>query len=175
MSLQLPPRRPPRRLIRSALPWTLVILATGCGSAPVTTPSGTTGPVRQADLVAEAVQRLDFSTGQVPPLARLLRRFRRPADAETALRTALEIDPAEPQAHRELGSLLASLGRRQEAVNSFRQALVVEPADGAAHARLAVQLYYLGYAEDAAEHLASARRLGARVPPVRRLAGGPSQ
>ncbi len=62
----------------------------------------------------------------------------RNADAETALRRALAIDPSSAAAHLNLGMLLGELGRFSEAEAALRAAITEDPRSAAAAYNLAV-------------------------------------
>ncbi len=53
----------------------------------------------------------------------LERAFNKDADAEKAYRRAIQLNPAFPEAHTDLGQLLARLGRTDEAIQEFDAAL----------------------------------------------------
>ncbi|CAJ1328941.1 unnamed protein product [Effrenium voratum] len=81
-------------------------------------------------------------------LGRSLRREQRPAEAEAALRRALQLSP---QAEDEnlLGLLLFEQQRPEEAAESFRAAIARNPGDAQVYSNLAVALSELGRSEEA--------------------------
>jgi tetratricopeptide (TPR) repeat protein len=68
--------------------------------------------------------------------ADILLRQHRHADAETAYRTAIVLDPRLPRAHAGLGHALCDLRRYSEAEAACREAIRLDPAHAAAHSTL---------------------------------------
>jgi predicted O-linked N-acetylglucosamine transferase (SPINDLY family) len=68
------------------------------------------------------------------------------------LRQALRLRYNIPEAHNNLGVVLAEQGRRAEAVASFREAVRLKPDYAEAHNNLANALRELGFLEEAAGH-----------------------
>lgn len=79
--------------------------------------------------------------------------------AVSASRQALEIDPHDGSAHRNLGNALLGAGRLEEAVTHFREALRIIPWDAAAHYNLGNALHSQGKLEEAISHYREALRL----------------
>jgi tetratricopeptide (TPR) repeat protein len=82
--------------------------------------------------------------------AEALRRSGRPAEAETAVRRALAIDPAEGRCHFGLAHILADFGRLDEAAQAVERALALDPFDphfNSLSANLALRLGRLAEAE----------------------------
>jgi len=65
---------------------------------------------------------------------------RRLAEAESAFRAALRIDPAYANAHNNLGNVLLALGRNDEAIQEFREVVRLQPDSDAARKNLAAAL-----------------------------------
>ena len=59
-----------------------------------------------------------------------LHRLERPAEAETPLRRAIELDSEEGRFHLVLGHVLFELGRPDEAVAEYKEMTRLEPMDG---------------------------------------------
>jgi len=72
-----------------------------------------------------------------------------PAEAREAYERALELDPAHPDAHVNLGRLLHEGGKPAEAETHYRRALAARPDDATAAFNLGVALEDLGRAEEA--------------------------
>jgi predicted O-linked N-acetylglucosamine transferase (SPINDLY family) len=75
------------------------------------------------------------------------------------LSQALRLRPGIPEAHNNLGIVLAEQGRLAEAAASFRKAVRLKPDDALAHNNLGNALRGLGSLEEAAGHLHEALRL----------------
>jgi tetratricopeptide (TPR) repeat protein len=65
---------------------------------------------------------------------------------------ALEIKPAYPEAHYNLGNFLAKQGRSTEAIEHFQKALEIKPDSTKVHYRLALALKHQGRFEAAIVH-----------------------
>ncbi len=83
----------------------------------------------------------------------------RPGDAVAALRRALSLDDAEPDAHFNLGNTLLSLGRSDEALRSIEKALALAPEHVAARNNLGHLLRQRGDLEAAIEQFRQATAL----------------
>ncbi len=92
---------------------------------PTSAPSSAETDVRSADDWYDA--GLDLEAASVP-------------DAMAAYRRALEVDPAHPDAHLNLGRLLHELGEYAEAEAHYREAAAAEPEGARAHYNLGVVL-----------------------------------
>jgi len=79
----------------------------------------------------------------------------------------LQIDPAVPEVHNNLGTSLFMMGRTPEAIAQFEAALRLNPNLAQVHLNLAIALESAGRHDEAAAHVEAARRLGAAVPPSR--------
>ena len=77
-----------------------------------------------------AVEPVRDFLGAYENCAAALERF---AEAEAPLRRAVELAADKPEAHRDLGEILAKLGRLDEAVASYRRALDLDPDYAPAH------------------------------------------
>jgi protein O-GlcNAc transferase len=77
-----------------------------------------------------AVEPVRDFLGAYENCAAALERF---AEAEAPLRRAVELAADKPEAHRDLGEILAKLGRLDEAVASYRRALDLDPDYPPAH------------------------------------------
>jgi tetratricopeptide (TPR) repeat protein len=75
------------------------------------------------------------------------------------------IRPDYPEAHNNLGSLLAEEGNLQEAVQHYQAALNIRPNYGQAHYNLGVKLAEMNHPDQAIEHLRQAIRLMRSFPP----------
>ena len=82
-----------------------------------------------------------------------------PAEARAAYRRALELDPAHPDAHLNLGRLLHEAGDATAAAAQYRSALASRPADATAEFNLGVALEDLGQTDDAVAAYARALAL----------------
>jgi predicted O-linked N-acetylglucosamine transferase (SPINDLY family) len=76
----------------------------------------------------------------------------RPAEAEQALRTALQLQPDLAPAHTTLGGLLQAQGRLAEAAEQFRHVVAAEPGSANAQFDLGGVLHRQGTMTDAASH-----------------------
>jgi tetratricopeptide (TPR) repeat protein len=95
------------------------------------------------------------------------------AEAATALKEAVRLDPRSPLAHRSLGDAYAGLGRRADAMQSYRVAaglteelLRVNPRDARSLGRLAVYEAKLGRRAVADQHVAAALAVSPADPDV---------
>ncbi len=82
-----------------------------------------------------------------PELVR--RQPERPEAAEGSLRQAVELDPDDAMAHKNLGNALLDEGRLEEAEASYRRALELDPGFAAAHFNLGTVLLEQGKPEEA--------------------------
>ena len=105
---------------------------------------------------AEAETMLQRLTARFPKapivwlnLGNALRDLKRPHDAIAAYATALELDPADLDAHNGLGSVLHSLQRFTEAETQYRACLEIDSQFGRARYNLASVLIDLGRFQDA--------------------------
>lgn len=92
-------------------------------------------------------------------------------EAERALRAALEHDPGDVLARRDLGVLLSRAGRLEAAEEQFRLALERQPAKGEAYVDLARTRFLLGRFDDVSALHAEAARNGVRLPDLDFLLG----
>ncbi len=65
---------------------------------------------------------------------------------------ALQSNPRDAEAHRNLGNVLAGCGRSDEALAQFRQALEIKPDDAESHRCLGVALAHRGRFDEAMAH-----------------------
>lgn len=79
--------------------------------------------------------------------------------AETAYRTAVQLDPAHRDARYNLAKLLADTGRPYEALLEYRALVAAVPADGIAWYNLGTLQARLGMGREAVAALCRARRL----------------
>jgi tetratricopeptide (TPR) repeat protein len=87
------------------------------------------------DITQHAPRPMNNATTHADEGGRLLMQHRY-ADAETAYRTAIALDPRLPRAHAGLGQALYRLRRFPEAEAACREAIRLDPADAAAHSTL---------------------------------------
>jgi Flp pilus assembly protein TadD len=123
---------------------------------------------RRYEAIASAVAAVRGLPGDVrgyAALARALLGRGRLVEAEAALRTGLDLEPANPALGHELAGVLEGQRRWDEAVSEWRQVLAGAPDFGPAHSRLAVLLALLGESEAAASHARTATALGFPPPP----------
>ncbi len=87
------------------------------------------------------------------------------ADAERTMRLAISLQPANPQLHEDLGSVLALQERFEEAVPCFEEAIRLEPQLPPAYKKLGKALAAMGRGREAdaafEEYLQAGRRQGA--------------
>jgi len=105
--------------------------------------------------LGNAYMQLDTGLNGAPP-------ERERAEAVTAARTALQLDPDLAEAHGLLADVYEGQWRWAEAETEYRRAIELNPNDGNAHAGLATWLLARGRTEEA---LASMRR-GRELDPV---------
>lgn len=87
--------------------------------------------------------------GLLSDLAVVLAQSGRPRQAEEAIRRALELRPAHPEAHNNLGLLLCAQSRAPEAETAFRRALELQEAYPEAHNNLGALLAAQGRSNEA--------------------------
>lgn len=80
-------------------------------------------------------------------------------EAASAFAGAALLNPADPQAHGNLGVALRRLGRPEAAIASYRRALALAPEDAATHSNLGNALREIGRLEESETHLARAVQL----------------
>jgi len=98
----------------------------------------------------------------------------RPAEAETACRRALALDPGHAYAHKGLGLCLAAQGRLAEGRQSLERAIALKPEWADPRWDLTVVLLRAGHRREAAEVLSRAEReLPAEAARWRRLRRNP--
>jgi tetratricopeptide (TPR) repeat protein len=97
-------------------------------------------------------------------LAQALRPKGRDAEAEAALRTAIDLDPKNLSAHVALARVVDSRGESQATVAAWRQVSALDSRNSEAHARIAVATYYMGDARGAWRAIGECERLGGEVP-----------
>ena len=76
-----------------------------------------------------------------------------PAEAEHSFRQAIQLAPAIPDAHLDLGLILGREGKMDEAVGELRRALALNPKLQSGHMFLGIFLYQTGHADDAIREL----------------------
>jgi tetratricopeptide (TPR) repeat protein len=106
----------------------------------------------KAKQAAEAALNLDEGTAEAHvalAIARYMHEWNW-AEAEVEFRRAIEINPGNPEAHREYGCYLASGGRFDEAVREAGRALELDPLSTAEIATLGEVLYMARRFDDAA-------------------------
>jgi tetratricopeptide (TPR) repeat protein len=81
------------------------------------------------------------------------------ANAESAARRALAIDPDHYGGHVQLGFALSSRGQHEEAIAHGREAVRLRPSELSAQTGLAIMLAYAGQRDEAAKVFAHAARL----------------
>src|SRR5438034_8510134 len=99
-------------------------------------------------------------------LARILRARGRTQDALDALevfRTALRVNPKNPQSWYQLATLYLDLGRTGDAEASFKEALAANPKMGAAWSGLGAIAFERGQLETAEEHVRKGLELEPRL------------
>jgi tetratricopeptide (TPR) repeat protein len=79
--------------------------------------------------------------------------------AETAYRKAIELDPADPECHFNLGNVLRELGQIHESIVAFESASRFDPSMAIASYNLADVLEQLGKMDSAIDHLRNAVRI----------------
>jgi len=103
----------------------------------------------------------------------LLNKMRRPAEAETLLRTVAENSarpaPWQAKVAYHLGESLDLQGRPEEAIDAWRHAVTLDPTNAEAHRELNALLYRLGRAD---AFLASYDAAVRHLPPSRAGEGG---
>ena len=80
-------------------------------------------------------------------------------EAVACYRKALEINPANANAHYNLGNALLQLGQTEEAVAEYRETVRINPADADAHLNLGRTLFQQGQADGAIAHAGKALEL----------------
>ena len=90
---------------------------------------------------------------------RLLGRLQRYDTAELHLRKALQLEPRSPDAHLELGKVLAGRGQMESALAEYSEALQRQPGDARVHFQMADVLAKLGQRAQAAAALTKAIEL----------------
>jgi serine/threonine-protein kinase len=86
-------------------------------------------------------------------LAALANAAGRPADAISAYRTAISLQPSLDVAHRQLGRLLADSGRVDEGLQEMTRAIALRPESWSNHYTIAVAYYALARYREAVPHL----------------------
>ena len=84
-------------------------------------------------------------------------------EATAALRQAVEMAPADPAGHANLGVALGMQGRHEEAIACFRRAVELNPANAAAHSNLGEALRRVGRLEESIQALRQALRLNPKM------------
>jgi len=85
-------------------------------------------------------------------------------EAEESARTAVRLDPARPEAHNQLGVLLASRGQAREALAHFETASELDPTDASAWTNRGNARRELGLPEEARRDYDQAAELAPRDP-----------
>ncbi|MCP3978041.1 MAG: tetratricopeptide repeat protein [bacterium] len=116
---------------------------------------------RTCYLRARALQPERFDWAYL--LARVERELGHAADAETALRDALEIDPSYVAGRVALGEMLAERGEDDSALAEFERALELDANSAAAHVGLARIAGRAGRQRDAVQHYERALELSPRA------------
>jgi tetratricopeptide (TPR) repeat protein len=88
--------------------------------------------------------------------------------AANFFRQALQINPASPEAHWYLATVLQGQGRLDEAIREYQEVFRINPDDFSAHHNLGVALVAQGKLEEAITHLSEAVRLGPNNPNAHR-------
>jgi tetratricopeptide (TPR) repeat protein len=89
-------------------------------------------------------------------LGNIALRQRKPVEAASFYRRALEIRQDDAEAHCNLGLAFAAQGKLEEAVDQFREALRLNPKSAEAHNNLGVSLRSLGKSDEAMDCFQSA-------------------
>ena len=107
-------------------------------------------------------------------------RAERLEEAATAYRTALEVDPASPEAARGLASALARTGQVEQALGVLRRALTFEPRNAGCWNGLVALLCAAGDPVEARRAAERAMELGLQLDPgvlaaIAALPAGPAE
>jgi tetratricopeptide (TPR) repeat protein len=111
------------------------------------------GRVRFADPVAEEVQRQVRGAGAELLLARMAMRDGAIDVAESRVRHAIELDPANPSAWNNLAVVLEAQGKSEEAVAAYAEAARLDPSSVGRRFTLARLYRRMGRPDDAADEL----------------------
>jgi tetratricopeptide (TPR) repeat protein len=87
-------------------------------------------------------------------------------EAIVALRHTVELAPADPAVHANLGVALGMQGRHEEAIASLRRAVDLNPGHGVAHSNLGEALRRAGRLDEAIQSLRQAIRLRPQLAPA---------
>jgi tetratricopeptide (TPR) repeat protein len=104
--------------------------------------------------VAEAITSYEDSIAAAPTsmahqnLALVLLRLDRLTEAETHIRTAIQLQPDDAEAHSGLGAVFTRQGKTEEAIAAYREAIRLRPTLAVAHANLGVALASEGRADE---------------------------
>jgi len=86
------------------------------------------------------------------------------AEALSAIRRALELDPDDPLVHHCHAALLGNLGRTEDAAGAWQRAIELDPNNAGARAGMGIVRIFLKRPEEALEPIATALRLSPRDP-----------
>lgn len=143
--------RPREGWLRSAVVWAMLVLSIALG--PINKLTGFEDP-----------DRLAYNNEYNLSVA--LRKLDRTDEAVRRLRRALEILPTSPDAHNDLGTILADRGRHEEAIKHYRHAVRSRPGWAMAESNLGLSYAALGEMDRAIEHHRRAFALRPNWPQV---------
>lgn len=86
------------------------------------------------------------------------------SEAQAALRTALDLEPNNLQAHVLLARTIDRKGVSEPTIDAWNEVLAIDAKHGEAHARIAIATYYQGDAVGSLRHIESAEKNGGEVP-----------
>ena len=98
-------------------------------------------------------------------LAQALRPKGRDAEAEAAVRTAIDLDPKNLEARLSLARVVDSRGESDPTIAAWKAVLALDSRQAEAHGRIAIATYYKGDARGALRAIEECERLGGQVPP----------
>ena len=141
---------PMRRPVGTFVAVVFLGLLTGCVGSPAQRATEDANRLLAAGNVEEALAAYREGQRHSPDFADLhygeglvLYRMKRYADAEPALRRAIELEPGEAPYHVYLGHVVARLDRMEEAVAAYREATRLAPIDPAGWKGLGLAQYNL--------------------------------
>ena len=123
------------------------------------------------DVLSVGLSRGFANPSLLVPRGALLGKLNRHTEAEADVRRALEADPAQAEAHLQLGIVLVRRGRSQEALPVLQRARQLDQDSGEAAYHLGEVLYHLGDLPTALETLRKATELSPRDPKAYKLQG----
>lgn len=97
-------------------------------------------------------------------IARIYRQRERLRESGAWYRTALWIDPYEPDIHRDYGQLLTQLNDAEGAIREYRMLTLLAPGEARGHADLAFALHAAGRRDEAARAAEQAVRIDPNSP-----------